>query len=165
MKDFFIIFGCWAISFLIQRNRSRPRRRSIRHGCGINVKLNRPDAVRLDRLLEELRNGCSLPCCWSQIFADIIGLLLLTRFLVFAFPRRRFCVERRYRAPDLSFRSRRFAEIVVSPVPLSRALGALSRFLEITTALLCAASRNRCNVRSPHSSTAGEEKGAFVRRT
>src|SRR6266699_5936570 len=83
MKDFFIIGGCWAISFLfngIEAGLTSIDPVRLRH----HVKLNRPAAVRLDRLLKTPERLLVTVLLVTN-FADILALLLLTRLLVSRF--------------------------------------------------------------------------------
>ncbi len=133
MKDFFIIFGCWVVSFLfngIEAGLATVDPARLRY----NVKLNRPDALRLDRLLKSPERLLVTVLLVTNL-ADIIGLLLLTRFLVLRFHGAGFLLSVAIAVPIYLF--------VLGVLPKSlfrrfpyRALGALSRFLEITTALL-----------------------------
>src|ERR1700716_2064729 len=83
MRDVFIIVACWAISFLfngIEAGLTSIDPVRLRH----HVKLNRPEAVRLDRLLktpERLLVTVFLVTNLAVIFA----LLLMTQFLVSRF--------------------------------------------------------------------------------
>jgi putative hemolysin len=83
MRDFFIIVGCWAISILfngIEAGLTSIDPVRLRH----HVKLNRPAAVRLDRLLKAPERPLVTVLLVTN-FVDIIALLLLTRFLVSKF--------------------------------------------------------------------------------
>src|SRR3989440_12854974 len=83
MRDFFIIVGCWAISFLfngIEAGLTSIDPVRLRH----HVKLNRPAAVRLDRLLE-IPERLLVTVLLVTNLADILALLLVTRFLVSRF--------------------------------------------------------------------------------
>src|SRR3989442_14746769 len=83
MKDFFIIGGCWAVSFLF--NGIEAGLTSIdRVGLGHHVKLNRPAAVRLDRLLKTPERLLVTVLLVTNL-ADILALLLLPRLLFFRF--------------------------------------------------------------------------------
>ena len=79
MRDFFVIFGCWAVSFLfngIEAGLMSIDPVRLRH----HAKLNRPEAVRLDRLLKTPERLLVTVLLVTN-FADIIGLLLLARFV------------------------------------------------------------------------------------
>src|SRR5437868_7824321 len=83
MRDVFIIVGCWAISFLfngIEAGLTSIDPVRLRH----HVKLNRPAAVRLDRLLKTPERLLVTVLLVTNV-ADILALLLVTRFLVFRF--------------------------------------------------------------------------------
>src|SRR5437763_14413303 len=83
MKDFVIIGGCWAISFLfngIEAGLSSIDPVRLRH----HVKLNRPAAVRLDRLLNKPERLLATVLLVTN-FVDIVALLLLVRFFVAKF--------------------------------------------------------------------------------
>jgi CBS domain containing-hemolysin-like protein len=83
MKDAFIILGCWAISFLfngIEAGLTSIDPVRLRH----HVKLNRPAAVRLDRLLKKPERLLVTVLLVTN-FADILALLLLTRVLTLRF--------------------------------------------------------------------------------
>jgi len=83
MKDAFIILGCWAISFLfngIEAGLTSIDPVRLRH----HVKLNRPAAVRLDRLLKKPERLLVTVLLVTN-FADILALLLLTRVLILRF--------------------------------------------------------------------------------
>ena len=83
MRDAFIIIGCWAISFLfngIEAGLTAIDPVRLRH----HVKLRRPAAVRLDRLLKT-QGRLLVTVLIVTNLADIIALLLLTRFFVARF--------------------------------------------------------------------------------
>src|SRR5438094_8434237 len=83
MKDFFIIGGCWAISFLfngIEAGLTSIDPVRLRH----HVKLNRPEAVRLDRLLKTPERLLVTVLLITNL-ADILALILMTRFLIYEF--------------------------------------------------------------------------------
>src|SRR5258708_32125485 len=83
MKDAFIIAGCWAISFLfngIEAGLTSIDPVRLRH----HVKLNQPSAVRLDRLLKT-QGRLLVTVLLVTNLADIIALVLLTRFFVLRF--------------------------------------------------------------------------------
>jgi magnesium and cobalt exporter, CNNM family len=133
MKHFFIIFGCWVVSFLfngIEAGLASVDPARLRH----NVKLNRPDAVRLDRLLKSPERLLVTVLLVTNL-ADIIGLLLLTRFLVLRFHDAGFVMSVAIAVPVYLFVLGVLPKSLFRRFPF-RALGALSRFLEITTALL-----------------------------
>ena len=83
MRDVFLIIGCWAISFLfngIEAGLTSIDPVRLRH----HVKLNRPTAVRLDRLLKTPERLLVTVLLVTNL-ADILALLLMTRFLVSRF--------------------------------------------------------------------------------
>ncbi len=83
MRDVFIIGGCWAISFLfngIEAGLTSIDPVRLRY----HVKLNRPAAVRLNRLLKTPERLLVTVLLVTN-FADILALLLLTRLLVSRF--------------------------------------------------------------------------------
>ena len=83
MRDFFIIVGCWAISFLfngIEAGLTSIDPVRLRH----HVKLNRPAAVRLDRLLKTPERLLVTVLLITNL-ADILALLLVTRLFVSRF--------------------------------------------------------------------------------
>jgi CBS domain containing-hemolysin-like protein len=83
MRDAFIIFGCWALSFLfngIEAGLTSIDAVRLRH----HVKLNRPAAVRLDRLLQTPGRLLATVLLVTN-FVDIVALVLLTRIFVLRF--------------------------------------------------------------------------------
>jgi len=83
MRDFFIIIGCWAISFLfngIEAGLTSIDPVRLRH----HVKLNRPAAVRLNRLLKTPERLLVTVLLITNL-ADILALLLVTRLFVSRF--------------------------------------------------------------------------------
>src|ERR1700731_4957029 len=133
MRDFFIIGGCWAISFLfngIEGGLASIDPVRLRH----HVKLNRPSAVRLDRLLKT-PGHLLVTVLLVTNFADIVALLLLTRFLVSRFATAGFLLAILIALPIYLFL------LVVLPKSLFRrfpfrALSPLARLLEISMAVL-----------------------------
>ena len=133
MRDFFIIGGCWAISFLfngIEAGLTSIDPVRLRH----HVKLNRPAAVRLDRLLETPGHLLVTVLLVTNL-ADIVALLLLTRFLVSRFATAGFLLAILIALPIYLF------VLVVLPKSLFRrfpfrALSPLSRLLEISMTVL-----------------------------
>lgn len=133
MRDVFIIVGCWAISFLfngIEAGLTSIDPVRLRH----HVKLNRPSAVRLDRLLKT-PGHLLVTVLLVTNFADILALLLLTRFLVSRFATTGFLLAILIALPIYLF------VLVVLPKSLFRrfpfrALSPLARLLEITMAVL-----------------------------
>jgi putative hemolysin len=133
MRDAFIIGGCWAISFLfngIEAGLTSIDPVRLRH----HVKLNRPSAVRLDRLLKT-PGHLLVTVLLVTNFADIVALLLLTRFLVSRFATTGFLLAILIALPIYLF------VLVVLPKSLFRrfpfrALSPLARLLEISMAVL-----------------------------
>ena len=83
MRDVFIIIGCWAISFLfngIEAGLTSIDPVRLRH----HVKLNRPAAVRLDRLLKKPERLLVTVLLITNL-VDILALLLLSRLLILRF--------------------------------------------------------------------------------
>lgn len=128
-----MILGCWVVSFLfngIEAGLSSVDPVRLRH----NVKLNRPDAVRLDRLLKSPERLLVTVLLVTNL-ADIVGLLLLARFLVLRFHGAGFVLSIAIAVPIYLFVLGVLPKSLFRRFPF-RALAALSRFLEITTALL-----------------------------
>ena len=133
MRDVFIIVGCWAISFLfngIEAGLTSIDPVRLRH----HVKLNRPSAVRLDRLLKT-PGHLLVTVLLVTNFADIVALLLLTRFLVSRFATAGFLLAILIALPIYLF------VLVVLPKSLFRrfpfrALSPLARLLEISMTVL-----------------------------
>ena len=133
MRDVFIIVGCWAISFLfngIEAGLTSIDPVRLRH----HVKLNRPSAVRLDRLLKT-PGHLLVTVLLVTNFADIVALLLLTRFLVSRFATTGFLLAILIALPIYLF------VLVVLPKSLFRrfpfrALSPLARLLEISMTVL-----------------------------
>src|SRR5438132_924699 len=133
MKDFFIIGGCWAISFLfngIEAGLTSIDPVRLRH----HVKLNRPAAVRLDRLLKTPERLLVTVLLITNL-ADILALLVMTRFLVSRFAATGFFLAVVIALPVYLF--------VLSVLPKSlfrrfpfRALSPLARLLEIVMTAL-----------------------------
>jgi putative hemolysin len=83
MRNLFIIVGCWAVSFLfngIEAGLTSIDPVRLRH----HVKLNRPAAVRLDRLLKT-QGRLLVTVLLITNLADIVALILLTRFCILRF--------------------------------------------------------------------------------
>src|SRR5438270_1712283 len=129
MIDIFLIAGCWAVSFLfngIEAGLTSIDPVRLRH----HVKLNRPAAVRLDRLLKT-QGRLLVTVLLVTNLADIVALLLLTRFFVSRFGLFGFVVAIIVALPIYLF--------VLSVLPKSlfrrfpfRALSRLARLLEIS---------------------------------
>jgi CBS domain containing-hemolysin-like protein len=133
MRDLFIIGGCWAISFLfngIEAGLTSIDPVRLRH----HVKLNRPAAVRLDRSLKTPGHLLVTVLLVTNL-ADIVALLLLTRYLVSRFGTNGFLLAILIALPIYLF------VLVVLPKSLFRrfpfrALSPLSRLLEISMTVL-----------------------------
>src|SRR5713226_4159116 len=133
MRDFFIIGGCWAISFLfngIEAGLTSIDPIRLRH----HVKLNRAAAVRLDRLLKSPERLLVTVLLITNL-ADILALLMMTRFLVSRFAATGFFLAAVIALPVYLF--------VLSVLPKSlfrrfpfRALSPLARLLEIVMTAL-----------------------------
>src|SRR5467141_474666 len=133
MRDVFIIVGCWAISFLfngIEAGLTSIDPVRLRH----HVKLNRPAAVRLDRLLKTPERLLVTVLLITNL-ADILALLVMTRFLVSRFAATGFFLAVVIALPVYLF--------VLSVLPKSlfrrfpfRALSPLARLLEIVMTAL-----------------------------
>ena len=133
MKDLFIMFGCWVVSFLfngIEAGLASVDPVRLRH----NVKRNRPDAVRLDRLLKTPERLLVTVLLVTNL-ADIVGLLLLTRFFVLRYHAAGFVLSLAIAIPIYLFALSVLPKSLFRRFPF-RALATLSRFLEITTAIL-----------------------------
>ena len=133
MRDVFIILGCWAISFLfngIEAGLSSIDPVRLRH----HVKLNRPAAVRLDRLLNKPERLLATVLLVTN-FVDIVALLLLVRFFVVKFGSAGFALAIAVALPVYLF------GLVVLPKSLFRrfpfrALAPLAGLLEISMSAL-----------------------------
>src|SRR5712692_4116127 len=133
MKDFFIIGGCWAISFLfngIEAGLTSIDPVRLRH----HVKLNRPSAVRLGRLFKTPERLLVTVLLITNL-ADILALFVMTRFLVSRFAATGFFLAVVIALPVYLF--------VLSVLPKSlfrrfpfRALSLLARLLEIVMTAL-----------------------------
>src|SRR5881394_2083134 len=133
MRDVFIIVGCWAISFLfngIEAGLTSIDPVRLRH----HVKLNRPAAVRLDRLLKTPERLLVTVLLITNL-ADILALLVMTRFLVSRFAATGFFLAVVIALPVYLF--------VLSVLPKSlfrrfpfRALSTVARLLEIVMTAL-----------------------------
>jgi len=129
MRDAFIIIGCWAISFLfngIEAGLASIDPVRLRY----HVKLNQPAAMKLDRLLKTPGHLLGTVLLVTN-FAEIIALLLLTRFLVSKFGAAGFGLAIVVALPIYLF--------VLSVLPKSlfrrfpfRSLSPLARLLEVS---------------------------------
>src|SRR2546428_105128 len=133
MKDFFIIGGCWAISFLfngIEAGLTSIDPVRLRH----HVKLNRPAAVRLDRLLKTPERLLVTVLLITNL-ADILALLVMTRFLVSRFAATGFFLAIVIALPIYLFALSVLPKSLFRRFPF-RALSPLAGFLEISTTAL-----------------------------
>ena len=133
MRDFFIILGCWAISFLfngIEAGLTSIDPVRMRH----HVKLNRPAAVRLDRLLKTPERLLVTVLLVTNL-ADILALLLMTRFLISRFGPAGFVFTVVTALPIYLFVLGVLPKSMFRRFPF-RALSPLARLLEIGMAAL-----------------------------
>src|SRR5437660_9807857 len=133
MRDLFIIVGCWAISFLfngIEAGLTSIDPVRLRH----HVKLNRPAAVRLDRLLKTPERLLVTVLLVTNL-ADILALLLLTRRLISAFGSKGFLAAAIIALPIYLFVLAVLPKSLFRRFPF-RALAALGGLLEMTVKLL-----------------------------
>ena len=133
MRDLFIIFGCWAISFLfngIEAGLMAVDPVRLRH----HVKLNRRAAVRLDRLLKT-PGHLLVTVLLVTNFADILALVLLTRFLVARFGLAGFGLAVVIALPIYLFILNVLPKSLFRRFPF-RALSPLAGLLEISTKIL-----------------------------
>src|SRR5438067_86001 len=133
MRDTAIIFVCWAISFLfngIEAGLTSIDAVRLRH----HVKLNRLAAVRLNRLLNKPERLLVTVLLVTN-FADIVALVLLTRFFAGKFGAAGFVIAIIVALPVYLF------GLVVLPKSLFRrfpfrALSPLAGILELSTTAL-----------------------------
>src|SRR5690349_4134598 len=133
MKDLWIIFGCWAVSFLfngIEAGLMSIDPVRLRH----NVNLRVPAAVRLDRLLKSPERLLVTVLLITN-FADIIALILLARHFVSQIGAMGFVVTVIVAIPVYLFVLGVLPKSLFRRFPF-RALAALSRLLEVSVALL-----------------------------
>lgn len=133
MKDAFIIAGCWAISFLfngIEAGLTSIDPVRLRH----YVKLNQPAAVRLDRLLKTQGRLLATVLVITNL-ADIIALVLLTRFFVSRFGPLGFVIAIFVALPIYLFVLVVLSKSLFRRFPF-RALSPLAGLLEIGMAIL-----------------------------
>jgi putative hemolysin len=133
MKASLIILGCWGISFLfngIEAGLMSVDPVRLRH----HVKLGRPEAVRLDRLLQTPERLLVTVLLVTN-FADIVGLLLVARYFVSRFGEAGFVLSIFIALPIYLFVLGVLPKALFRRFPF-RALAPLSRFLQLTTALL-----------------------------
>jgi len=133
MKTSLIILGCWVISFLfngIEAGLMSIDPVRLRH----HAKLGRPEAVRLDRLLKTPERLLVTVLLVTN-FADIVGLLLLTRYFISRFGAAGFVLTLVVALPVYLFVLGVLPKSLFRRFPF-RALAPLSRLLQVTTALL-----------------------------
>jgi putative hemolysin len=133
MKDLWIIFGCWVISFLfngIEAGLMSIDPVRLRH----NVKLNLPAAVRLDRLLKSPERPLVTVLLITN-FVDIVALILLARQFVSRFGAIGFALTVVVAAPIYLFVLGVLPKSLFRRFPF-RALAALSRLLDASVAML-----------------------------
>ena len=133
MRDTFIILACWAISFLfngIEAGLLAVDPVRLRH----HVKLNRPAAVCLDRLLKT-PGHLLVTVLLITNFADIVALLLLTRFFVSRFGLPGFAISIAVALPIYLFILNVLPKSLFRRFPF-RALSPLARLLEISMTAL-----------------------------
>jgi CBS domain containing-hemolysin-like protein len=133
MKDIFIILASWAISFLfngIEAGLLAVDPVRLRY----HVKLNRPAAVRLDRLLKT-PGHLLVTVLLITNFADIVALLLLTRFFISRFGAPGFAVSIAIALPIYLFILNVLPKSLFRRFPF-RALSPLARLLEISMTAL-----------------------------
>lgn len=133
MRDILIIIACWAISFLfngIEAGLTAIDPVRLRH----HVKLNRPAAVRLDRLLQTPGRLLATVLLVTN-FVDIIALLLLTRFFVVRFGAVGFAASIIVALPIYLFVLNVLPKALFRRFPF-RALSLLARLLEATMTAL-----------------------------
>jgi putative hemolysin len=133
MRDALIIAGCWLVSFLfngIEAGLSAIDPVRLRH----HVKLGQPEAARLNRLLRSPERLLVTVLLVTNL-ADILGLLLLTRFFIMKFGVAGFELAILVALPIYLF--------VLAVLPKSlfrrfpyRALAALAGLLEVIVKLL-----------------------------
>ena len=133
MKGLGIIFGCWAISFLfngIEAGLMSIDPVRLRH----NVKLNRPSALRLDRLLKSPERLLVTVLLITN-FVDIVALIFLARQFVSRFGAVGFVLTVIVAIPIYLFVLGVLPKSLFRRFPF-RALAALSRLLEVSVAML-----------------------------
>src|ERR1700737_3646622 len=133
IRDVFIIVGCWAISFLfngIEAGLTSIDPVRLRH----HVKLNRPEAVRLDRLVKTPERLLVTVLLVTDL-ADILALLLMTRFLVSRFAVTGFLLAILIALPIYLFVLGVLPKSLFRRFPF-RALSPLARLLEIVMTAL-----------------------------
>jgi len=133
MKDLWIIFGCWVVSFLfngIEAGLMSIDPVRLRH----NVKLNLPAAVRLDRLLKSPERPLVTVLLITN-FVDIVALILLARQFVSRFGAAGWAVTVIVAIPIYLFVLGVLPKSLFRRFPF-RALAALSRLVEVSVTIL-----------------------------
>jgi CBS domain containing-hemolysin-like protein len=133
MKDLWIIFGCWVISFLfngIEAGLMAVDPVRLRH----HLKLNLPAAVRLDRFLKSPERPLVTVLLITN-FVDIVALILLARQFVSRFGGIGFVLTVLVATPIYLFVLGVLPKSLFRRFPF-RALAALSRPLEFSVTLL-----------------------------
>lgn len=133
MKDLWIIAACWVVSFLfngIEAGLMSIDPVRLRH----NVKLNRPAALRLDRLLKSPEQLLVTVLLITN-FVDIVALILLARQFVSRFGAVGFILTVIVAIPIYLFVLGVLPKSLFRRFPF-RALAALSRLLEASLAIL-----------------------------
>jgi CBS domain containing-hemolysin-like protein len=128
VRDVFIIIACWAISFLfngIEAGLTSIDPVRLRH----HLKLNRPSAVRLNRLLQT-QGRLLVTVLLVTNLVDIIALVLLTRFFVLRFGAAGFAIAIAVALPIYLFALSVLPKSLFRRFPF-RALSRLSGLLEI----------------------------------
>ncbi len=133
MRDLWIIFGCWVISFLfngIEAGLMSIDPVRLRH----NVKLNLPAAVRLGRLLKSPERPLVTVLLITN-FVDIVALILLARQFVSRFGAAGFVLTVVVAIPIYLFVLGVLPKSLFRRFPF-RALAALSSLLEVSIMIL-----------------------------
>src|SRR5438105_4509354 len=133
MRDILIIFACWAISFLfngIEAGLLAVDPIRLRH----HVKLKRPAAVCLHRLLKTPGHLLVTVLLITNL-ADIIALLLLTRFFISRFGVPGFAMNVAIALPIYLFVLNVLPKSLFRRFPF-RALSPLARLIEICMRVL-----------------------------
>lgn len=133
MKDLWIIFGCWVISFLfsgIEAGLMSIDPIRLRH----RLKRNLPAAVRLDRLLKSPERPLITVLLITN-FVDIVALILLARQFVSRFGAVGFILTVIVATPIYLFVLAVLPKSLFRRFPF-RALAALSRPLELSVTVL-----------------------------
>src|ERR1700730_1755456 len=133
MKASLIILGCWVISFVfngIEAGLMSIDPVRLRH----HAKLGRPEAVRLDRLLQTPERLLVTVLLVTNFF-DIVGLLLLARYFISRFGAAGFVLSLVVALPVYLFVLGVLPKALFRRFPL-RALAPLSSLLELVSLIL-----------------------------